>query len=167
MDRTLCEHMLTSAPILAFPDFTRTFILDTDTSNEGIGAVLSQVMDGRETVITYTSRVLSKAEHGYCVTRRELLTVVTFLQQFRAYLLGWHFVVCTDHGSFTWLRSFKNPEGQLARWLEQLQEYDFQVAHRASCKHLNADALSRIPVDSVDETHMPQSWRSPCQPQQW
>ena len=76
------KHMLTSAPILAFPDFTKTFILDTDASNEGIGAVLSQVVDGRETVIAYASRVLSKAERGYCVTRRELLAVVTFLQQF-------------------------------------------------------------------------------------
>ena len=76
--------MLTSAPILALPDFTKTFILDTDASNEGIGAVPSQVVDGRETVIMYASRVLSKAERGYCVTRRELLAVVTFLQQFQA-----------------------------------------------------------------------------------
>ena len=134
-----------SAPILAFPDFAKTFILDTDASNEGIGAVLSQVEEGKETVIAYASRVLTKAERGYCVTRRELLAVVTFLQQFRAYLLGRHFVVRTDHGSLTWLRNFKNPEGQLTRWLEQLQEFDFEVVHRADRKHLNADAHSRIP----------------------
>ena len=120
-------------------------MLDTDASNEGIGAVLSQVEDGKETVIAYASRVLSKAERAYCVTRRELLAVVAFIQHFRAYLLGRHFVIRTDHGSLTWLRSFRNPEGQLARWLEQLQEYDFDIVHRPGCKHLNADALSRIP----------------------
>ena len=67
------QRKLVSAPILAFPDFTKTFVLDTNASNVGIGAVLSQVEDGRETVIAYASRVLSKAERGYCVTRRELL----------------------------------------------------------------------------------------------
>ena len=120
-------------------------MLDTDASNEGIGAVLSQVEDGKETVIAYASRVLTKAERAYCVTRRELLAVVTFIQHFRVYLLGRHFVIRTDHGSLTWLRSFRNPEGQLARWLEQLQEYDFDIVHRPGRKHLNADALSRIP----------------------
>ena len=139
------KRKLTSTPILAFPDFTISFVLDTDASNDGIGAVLSQVEAGKEIVIAYASQVLSKAERGYCVTRRELLAVVTFLQQFRAYLLGRHFVVWTDHGSLTWLRNFKNPEGQLARWLEQLQEYDFSIVHRPGRRHHNADALSRIP----------------------
>ena len=93
----------------------QTFVLDTDVSNEGIGAVLSQVEDGKETVIAYASRLLSKAERAYCVTRRELLAVVAFIQHFRAYLLGRHFVIRTDHGSLTWLRSFRNPESQLVR----------------------------------------------------
>ena len=139
------KRSLSQAPILAFPDFTKTFVLDTDASNDGIGAVLSQEDNGRERVIAYASRVLSKAERRYCVTRRELLAVVKFLQHFRPYLLGRHFIVRTDHGSLTWLRNFKNPENQLARWLEQLQEYDFDIVHRPGHKHGNADALSRVP----------------------
>ena len=71
----------------------QTFMLDTDAINKSIGAVLSQVEDGKETVIAYARRVLSKAERAYCVTRRELLAVVAFLQHFRAYLLGRHFVI--------------------------------------------------------------------------
>ena len=79
------------------------------------------------------------------MTRRELLAVVVFLKHFRPYLLGKKFTLRTDHGSLNWLCNFKDPEGQLARWLEKLQEYDFTVVHRQGKKHQNADAMSRIP----------------------
>ena len=106
-------------------------------------AVLSQVdREGRERAIAYGSRLLSKAERRYCVTRQELLAVVTFTRHFRPYLVGRHFLLRTDHGSLTWLQNFREPEGQLARWLEQLQELDFEIVHRKGRKHTNADALS-------------------------
>jgi hypothetical protein len=128
--------------VLAFPDFQKPFILDTDASNIGIGAVLSQVDgNGKEHVVAYASRVLTKAEKHYCVTRKELLAAVTYIRHFRPYLLGRLF---TDHGSLTWLRNFKEAEGQLERWLEQLQEYTFTVEHRPGRKHGNGDALSRL-----------------------
>ena len=138
---------LVSAPILAFPDCSRMFILDTDASNQGIGAVLSQEHDdGLEHVVAYASRALSKAERKYSVTRKELLAVVSFLHHFRPNLLGRRFKLRTDHSSLLWLRSFKEPEGQLARWLEQLEEYDFDTEHRQGRLHGNADALSRLAV---------------------
>ena len=148
-----CKHAfqelrqrLTSTPVLAHPDFNRPFVLDTDASDTGIGAVLSQVDEGgKERVIAYGSRLLSKPERNYCVTRRELLAVVTFVRQFRPYLMGQRFLLRTDHGSLTWLRNFKDPEGQLARWLEILQQFDFEIVHRRGRKHTNADALSRLP----------------------
>ena len=98
-------------------------------------------------MIAYACRVLSKAERRYCVTKQELLAVVSFIDHFRHYLIGRSFTVRTDHGSLTWLWKFKNPEGQLTRWLEKLQEYDFTIQHRQGCKHSNADAISRIPCD--------------------
>ena len=101
--------------------------------------------EGRERVITYASRLLSKPERRYCVTRRELLAVVTFTRHCRPYLVGRHFPLRTDRGSLTWLKNFKEPEGQLARWLERLQEFDFTICHRRGRKHTNADALSRLP----------------------
>ena len=157
-----CEHSfenlrqnLVSAPVLAFPDCSRPFILDTDASDSGIGAVLSQVQDdGTECVIAYASRTLSKAERRYCVTRRELLAAIVFIRQFRSYLLGNKFTLRTDHGSLRWLWNFKHPEGQLARWLEKLQEYDFIIEHRQGRKHNNADALSRLPCNQCGrESH--------------
>ena len=124
------RQQLVSPPILAFPDYQKPFILDTDATFLGIGAVLSQEQDdGQERVISYGSRVLSKTERHYCVTCRELLAIVYFLQHFRPYLLGRHFTLRSDHGSLTWLRNFKEPEVQLARWLEKLQEYDFTIVH--------------------------------------
>ena len=138
------KTQLSSAPILTLPNWSRPFILDTDASDTGIGAVLSQLQEnGSECVVAYASRVLSKQERNYCVTRRELLAVVAFLQHFRQYLLGTPFTIRTDHSALTWLQNFKQPEGQLARWLEQLQEFEFTIIHRPGKAHCNADALSR------------------------
>ena len=101
-----------SAPILAYPNFSKPFTLDTDASDTGIGGVLSQLdSEGRECVIAYGSCLLTKPERRYCVTRRELLAVVTFTQQYRPYLIGQKFTLRTDHSSLTWLRNFKEPEG--------------------------------------------------------
>ena len=144
---------LTTAPVLAYPDYSRPFILDTDASDSGIGAVLSQKDDeGQEHVVAFASRSLSKAERRYCVTRRELLAVVVFTQHFRPYLLGREFTLRTDHGSLTWLQSFRDPEGQLARWLEKLQQFNFNVVHRQGKSHQNADALSRLPCNQCGRT---------------
>ena len=79
------------------------------------------------------------------VTRRELLAVVHFIQQYRHYLLGRKFELRTDHDALAWLFKFKEPEGQVARWLEALSEYDFKISHRAGKAHGNGDGLSRRP----------------------
>eukprot|EP00731_Ephydatia_muelleri_P037277 Em0434g3a len=137
---------LISPPVLSYPDYSRLFILDTDASDIGIGAVLSQVREnGSEGVVAYASRSLSRPERRYCVTRKELLAVGEFVHHFRQYLLGREFTLRTDHGSLVWVRNFKEPEGQLARWLEKLEEYNFTIIHRRGSLHSNADALSRVP----------------------
>ena len=137
---------LTTTPVLAYSDYSRPFILDTDVSDFGIGAVLAQCDDdGHERVVAFTSRTLSKTERRYCVTQRELLAVMVFTKHFRPYLLGREFILRTDHGSLTWLQSFKEPEEQLARWLEKLQEFNFTIVHRPGKSHRNADALSQFP----------------------
>ncbi|XP_030595617.1 uncharacterized protein LOC115787179 [Archocentrus centrarchus] len=139
------KRRLTVAPILGYPLDQGEFLLDTDASDCGIGAVLSQVQGGEERVLAYGSRRLSATEQNYCTTRRELLAVVEFTSHFRQYLLGRPFTVRTDHSSLRWLTRLREPEGQLARWLEKLAEYDFKVLHRPGKSHQNADALSRRP----------------------
>ena len=119
--------------------------LDTDASNFAIGAVLSQTQEDTERVIAYASRKLSRAEMNYCVSRRELLSIVYFVKYFRQYLLGVRFRIRTDHASLLWLRKIPEPIGQQARWLEILEEFDYFVEHRAGARHGNADGMSRIP----------------------
>lgn len=142
---------LMSAPILAFPQVDGSnFILDTDASAYAIGAVLSQVQDGKERVIAYGSRCLDKAERNYCVTRREMLAVVYFTKYFKHYLLGRKFLIRTDHGSLTWLQRFREPDGQIHRWIQQLSQFHMEIEHRPGIKHGNADAMSRLVTPAGD-----------------
>ena len=138
---------LTETPILTYPDSNALFILDTDASGTGIGAVLSQrhPAEEQERVIAYFSRALSVPERHYCVTRRELLAMVKAIRHFHVYLYGKEFLLRTDHSALRWLLNFRHPEGQVARWIESLQQYNFKVEHRPGSKHGNADALSRRP----------------------
>ena len=136
---------LMASPILAYPRVGISFVMDTDASQYAIGAVLSQEQDGQERVVAYGSRTLSKPEQNYCVTRRELLAIIHFLKHFRHYLYGQEVQVRTDHGALTWLMKFKNPEGQLARWLEVISQYRLTLVHRPGRVHMNADGLSRRP----------------------
>ena len=144
------KQSLANAPVLAYPQKDGLFILDTDASDIAIGAALYQIQDGQEKPINFGSNILQPAQRKYCTTRKELLAVVRFCRYFRHYLLGRKFMVRTDHGSLVWLTRFKNPIGQLARWLEELQEYDMEILHREGRKHRNADGLSRIP-DTLEQ----------------
>nr|VZI47949.1 unnamed protein product [Spirometra erinaceieuropaei] len=143
---------LTTAPILRLPDVSADappFILDTDASAFAIGAVLSQADNsGQEKPLCFASKTLSKPQRNYCTYRRELLAIITFIKQFRPYLLGRPFIVRSDHKALQWLQSTKDAEGQLARWQEILQEYKFTCIYRSGKQHANADALSRRPPNT-------------------
>ena len=104
-------NLRNSAPILAYPDNNSEFILDTDATNTGIGAVLSQIQNGEEKIEAYASRALNKHHIKYCTTYKELLSVITFIRQYRHFLWGRHFIVRTDHASLDWLRNLKTLTG--------------------------------------------------------
>lgn len=140
---------LTSAPTLACPDFSLPYTLQTDASGVGLGAVLTQNIDGQERVIAYASRTLSDPEKKYSVTEQECLAVVWSISKFRCYLEGYTFTVITDHSSLRWLHNLKDPTGRLARWALGLMEYDFKIVHRKGALHHVPDALSRAPMEAV------------------
>ena len=91
--------------------------------------------------------MLTPEQRRYCTTRKELLAIVKFSRHFRHYILGQEVLCRSDPNSLTWLTSFKEPTGQLARWLEEISAYNIHIVHRAGKLHTNADALSRLPLE--------------------
>lgn len=134
---------LCSKSVLIYPDFRDPFILATDASKSALGAVLSQIRDGEERPICYASRQLRAPEQNYSTTERELLAVIWATKQFRCYLLGRKFKLVTDHAALRWMLSLRDPSSRLTRWALRLEEFDYEVEHKAGRKHSNADALSR------------------------
>lgn len=136
---------LTTAPTLTRPDFSLPFVLQTDASAVGLGAVLTQSHEDGEHVIAYASKTLSSAERKYSVTERECLAVIWAIRKYRPYIEGYHFTVVTDHSSLQWLHNLKNPTGRLARWALELLGYDYTIVFRKGALNHVPDALSRIP----------------------
>ena len=140
--------------ILAHPDYQSPFVLDTDASDNSLGAVLSDVITGVEHPVAFASRVLTSAESKYSTTKREALAVIQAMKWFMPYLWCTKFVLRTDHASLQWLFR-QNNDGMIFRMLQKLQEFDFQVVHQPGEKHGNADGLSRqnskTPELSVEE----------------
>ena len=138
---------LTSPPLVRLPDFDRPFILCTDASDTGLGAVLSQLDDDKvEHPVYYASRTLVNGEPNYTVTERECLAVKWSCDLFRPYLLGRPFSVFTDHAALVWLARSRDTKSRLTRWVLELQEFDMTIRSRPGTENANADALSRLPA---------------------
>lgn len=141
------KELLTSPPVLIYPDVTKEFVLTTDASGKGLGAVLSQMRDGRDRPIAYASRALSQAEvnrHKDSAIEKELLAIVWAVKHFRQYLYGTKFTVVTDHKPLIYLSSMNNANDKLMRFKIELAEYDFNIKYKEGPINTNADALSRM-----------------------
>jgi len=147
---TLKQRLL-EAPVMGYPQDEGLYILDTDASGFAIGAVLSQMQEQEgesepvERVIAYGSRILHKCELRYCTRRRELLAIVHFAKVFRPYLYGRHVTIRTDHASLKYIKTMKDPNDQFMRWIERLEETEYEIVIRQGIRHNNADGLSRMP----------------------
>lgn len=143
------KKALVSDPVLASPDYSQPFAIQTDASDSGIGGVLVQGSGETEKGIAYFSQKLSAAQKKYQTTERECLAVIAGIDKFRPYIEGVHFTVVTDHASLQWLQNLKDPSGRLGRWALRLQPYNFTLIHRPGRLMTVADALSRA-VESLD-----------------
>lgn len=143
------KDALISSPILSCPNFEHPFILQCDASSYGVGAVLSQHYDGKEHVICYLSRALTKGEQNMTVTEKELIAVIWACEKLRCYLENTFFTVITDHHSLIWLNNLKNPTGRLGRWALRLQQFDFEIKHRPGKDNAVPDCLSRFIPETV------------------
>ncbi|CAB0040694.1 unnamed protein product [Trichogramma brassicae] len=128
------KALIASAPMLSRPSFEHEFVVQTDASDSGLGAVLTQTIDGEEKVLCFASRTLNKVDRNYSVTERECLAVLWAIQKFRPYVEGYRFRVITDHSSLRWLHNLRNPTGKLSRWSLELQQFDYIVEHRKGTK---------------------------------
>lgn len=144
------RDILCDDSILQYPDFTKPFVVTTDSSDYALGAVLSQGTIGSDLPVAYASRSLNKAEKNYSTTQKELLAIIFAIDHFRPYIFGTKFIVVTDHRPLVYLNNTKNPTSQLLRWKIRLSEYDFEVIYKKGKINMNADSLSRNPVDSYE-----------------
>ncbi|CAF1107876.1 unnamed protein product, partial [Brachionus calyciflorus] len=148
----MLKDALTSYPVLRLADVSRPFLLYTDASGYAVGALLAQIYDdGKEYVVAYASRLMTKHEINYGITEKECLAVMFGIKTFRNYLHGVKFKVITDQTALAWLKSIKEPNTRLTRWAIYLQSYDCEIIHRKGVNHSNVDALSR-PVESINFT---------------
>lgn len=146
------KSALTSSPVLAFPNFEKEFILCTDASGYGVGAVLMQLdHSGKHRAIAYASRLLNKAEQNYDVTNRESLAVVWALRHFREIILGYPIRVQTDHYAVTEIFKGKNYTGKFARWQLTVQDFNPTISYIPGKLNTVADSLSRCiaPVSTL------------------
>ena len=139
------KNVLTPTPVLTSPDFERTFILQTDASNYGVGAVLSQMdAEGLNHLGAYFSRKLLDREHKYSTIEKECLAIKLAVKAFQMYLLSRPFIIQTDHRTLQWLSNVKDESSRLGRWSLALQPYQFEIQHRKGRANANADSLSWI-----------------------
>lgn len=144
------KSLLCTAPILKHPNFELEFILATDASGYGIGAVLSQITDGEEHPIAYASRTLLESECRYAVIEREALGVYWGINHFDEYLDGpKHFTVYTDHKPLCSLMTKEQVNKRCMNYATRLSGYNFTILYRKGSSNANADVLSRYPVISL------------------
>ncbi|TKS65328.1 Retrovirus-related Pol polyprotein from transposon 17.6 [Collichthys lucidus] len=141
------KEAICTYPVLQSPDFEKPFILQTDASGVGLGAVLLQEVEGERRPVVFLSRKLLDRETRYSTVEKECLAMKWAIDTLRYYLLGRHFFLETDHRALQWLHRMRDANMRIAGWYLALQPYDFTVNYRSGKSNVVADCLSRMSED--------------------
>ena len=145
------KEIMTSPPILAYPDFQNPFELHTDASGKGLGAVLYQIQDGQKKVIAYASRSLSRPERNYSAFKLEFLALKwAVTEKFSDYLMNNHFTVYTDNNPLTHVLSSAKLDATGQRWASALGQFNFDLIYRPGLNNKDADSMSRYPHEKLE-----------------
>ena len=137
---------LTGDLVIAIADRDKPFVLHTDASGHGLGAILYQELDGKMKVISYASRILSKSEMAYPAHKREFLALKWAMsEKFKDYLLGAKVTVVTDNNPLCYVLKNAKLDATSHRWLSFLSMFDFELKYKKGISHVDADTLSRLP----------------------
>ena len=142
---TTLKSRITTAPILHLPDTEKTYVLRTDASDKGIGAVLMQDVEGEKFPICFASKKLLKREQAYSVIEKECLALVWAVRKFHVYLYGKQFEIETDHHPLAYIGKTKQNNSRVMRWALSLQPYRYVVRVIRGKDNIGADFLSRCP----------------------
>ncbi|GFT14880.1 transposon Tf2-8 polyprotein [Trichonephila clavipes] len=144
------KKIMSEGPILHLYKYGRKTELHTDACKQGFGAILLQeAEDGKLHPVYYMSKKTNTAEEKYDSYELEVLAIINALKKFRVYLLGQHFKIVTDCSAFQKTMQKKDLITRRARWALQLEEFDYEIEHRAGSRMKHVDALSRYPVMMV------------------
>ena len=152
----MLKRLCTEAPILAYADYTKPFKVHTDTSEDGLSAILYQTQDDRDDrVIAYASHSLKKSEWKYHSSKLEFLALKwAITDQFHEYLYGGTFEVHLDNNPLTYVLTIAKLDATGQRWVASLAHYNFTITYCSGKHNVDADALSRIPWD-IETTNQP------------
>ena len=141
-----------SAPVLAYPDPNREYLLETDALRLGLEAVLSQRQsDGKYHPVAFGSRPLHGAGANYHSTKLEFLAMKWSIEHFQIYLLGHCFKVCTDNNPLTYFLTLPNMDAMKQKWINELAKYDFSLEYQKGKNNTVANVLSRIKEELLSD----------------
>ena len=138
------KHCLSSEPVLAFPRLGEDFVVDVDASDVAFGGVLIQ--EGSDSLlhpVGYFSDAVQKSQKSWSPTTKEAFALVLAVRHWQVYLAGRRFTLNSDHNPLVYMRDQKDPRGKFARWILELEEYNYTVRYVKGVDNVKADALSR------------------------
>ena len=145
------KHCISQAPALRLADWSKEFHIQTDASDISVGAVLFQQGDqGERYPLAYHSKTLNKTERNWSATEKEMFGIVSASRKWAPYCSGL-VVFHTDYQPLKYIRKQKDPRGKFARWLVELENYDYRVEYVPGKDNVEADYLSRIEIPSDKE----------------